>query len=124
VYSKKDTIENFNENDYRYPYLKPQSIYGSLLMLLDVIEASVSSMKQQGKLETDIDVKEFITKMFYKLIEEEQIDNLTYKQGNKILKVLITEYNTGNNRIKEGYEQIDDIKESVDKKPTNGKKKL
>ena len=73
---------------YRYKCRKPSCIESAVLMICDVIEATLKSLHNNDKLE---DVKIVIDKMVDSLIEDEQLDQLKIGDIRIIKKVLCRE---------------------------------
>jgi putative nucleotidyltransferase with HDIG domain len=73
---------------YRYKCRKPSCIESAVLMICDVVEATLKSLHNNDKLE---DVKGTIDKMIDSLIEDEQLDQLKIGDIRIIKKVLVRE---------------------------------
>jgi len=73
---------------YRYKCRKPSSIESSVLMICDVIEATLKSLYTNDKLD---DTKSVVDKMIESLIDDEQLDQLKIGHIRSIKKVLYRE---------------------------------
>ncbi len=92
---------------YRYKCRKPSCIESSVLMICDVVEATLKALHNAEKLD---DIKTVIDNRIDNLIDDEQLDQLRIGDVRKIKKVLIRETGTI-------YHKRVDYEE----KPTNGK---
>ncbi len=73
---------------YRYKCRKPSCIESAVLMICDVIEATLKALHNNDKLE---DIKGTVDKMIENLADDEQLDQLTIGSIRIIKKVLIRE---------------------------------
>ena len=90
IYNKAKEKYNGSTNmeAYRYKCRKPSCIESAVLMICDVVEATLKSMYNNEKLD---DVKGVIDKMVDTLIDDEQLDQLTIGNIRIIKKVLVRE---------------------------------
>lgn len=73
-------------------------------MVSDSVEATLKGLRAAGKADEN-NINEIITNIITDLTKEEQIEELTYKQGRIITEVLISEYNAVNHkRVTTNYE--------------------
>lgn len=73
---------------YRYKCRKPSCVESAVLMICDVIEATLKSLYNNDKLD---DVKGTVDKMIDSLVEDEQLDQLKVGDIRIIKKVLVRE---------------------------------
>lgn len=78
------------ENEFRYPYSKPDNVYACILMIVDITEARVRSTKATNP---DADIATLIRDIIEQLTIETNLDELTIKQGRIITETLMVEYN-------------------------------
>ena len=76
---------------FKYPYSKPDNVYACILMICDIIEAKIRSLKSVN---TEVDTEDIILKTFTSLSNDTYLDELTIKQGRIIVNTLINEYGT------------------------------
>ena len=90
IYKKAKDMYNGSTSveAYRYKCRKPSCIESAVLMICDVIEATLKSLHNNDKLD---DVKIVIDKMVDNLIEDEQLDQLKIGDIRIIKKVLSRE---------------------------------
>lgn len=75
-------------------------------MISDSVEATLKGLRAVGKVDEN-NINEIITNIISDLTKEEQIDELTIKQGRIITDVLISEYNAVNHkRVTTNYEPV------------------
>lgn len=78
------------EKEFAYPYSKPDNVYSCILMIVDIVEARIRSMKT---LDPDVDTTKAIEGIIEQLTRETNLDELTIKQGRIITETLLSEYN-------------------------------
>ena len=83
------------EEEFRYPYTKPDNVYACILMIVDIVEAKIRSIKATTP---DADIANLIRGVMSQLTEETNIDELTIKQGRIITETLMTEYNVADHK--------------------------
>jgi len=88
---KKAGADEEDKDQYRYPSMPPQDVYSGILMVCDRVEAAAKSLFNAGKLKDAEARKILIDDVLNDLIEDGQLDNLTFKVGKVIKKVLIQE---------------------------------
>ena len=69
---------------------KPDNVYSCILMIVDIVEARIRSMKT---LDPDVDTTKAIESIIEQLTRETNLDELTIKQGRIITETLLSEYN-------------------------------
>lgn len=93
-------IENEEErqnriSEFKYPYDKPNNVYSCILMIVDITEAKIRSMKASNP---NVDVASVIRDTIGQLTIETNLDELTIKQGRIITETLMTEYNVSEHK--------------------------
>lgn len=90
IYNKAKEIYNgsTSEDAYRYKCKKPSCIESAVLMICDVVEATLKSLYNSDKLD---DIKSTVDKMIDTLIDDEQLDQLKIGDIRIIKKVLVRE---------------------------------
>ena len=83
------------EAEFRYPYAKPDNVYACILMIVDIVEAKIRSVKATNP---DADIASLIKGVMGQLTEETNLDELTIKQGRIITETLMTEYNVADHK--------------------------
>lgn len=83
------------EFEFRYPYAKPDNVYACILMIVDIVEAKIRSVKA---INPDADIASLIRGVISQLTEETNLDELTIKQGRIITETLMTEYNVADHK--------------------------
>lgn len=83
------------ETEFRYPYAKPDNVYACILMIVDIVEAKIRSVKATNP---DADIASLIKGVMGQLTEETNLDELTIKQGRIITETLMTEYNVADHK--------------------------
>lgn len=68
----KETDESISESEFTYPGPKPQTKEAALIMLADVVEATVRSM--QHKIGVELTVEDIVRRMVKQKLEEGQLD--------------------------------------------------
>lgn len=97
---KKNLIKKFT-----YPHNKPSDVYSGTLMICDTVEATLKGLTTAGKLNSE-NVADKICDIIKSLTNQQQLDELTFKQGRIITEVLITEYNAlDHKRVTTDYEK-------------------
>ena len=83
---EKNTNEDFNINDFKYPGPKPFSKETAILMMCDSVEAASKSLKEPTSSKIDVFVENIINKQ----MEDNQFinANITFKEIQSIKKVL------------------------------------
>lgn len=81
--------------EFSYPYTKPDNVYACILMIVDITEAKIRSLKAKT---TDVDVAGIIREIMEQLTNETNIDELTIKQGRIITETLMAEYNVADHK--------------------------
>lgn len=83
--SNADESNFLNEEEFRYPGPKPQSLEAALVMMADVSEATCRSLDSP----TPEQIKEMTNKVCWKLLEEGQLDEsgLTLKTFHKTVEI-------------------------------------
>ena len=76
-----------DEEDFRYPGPKPQSVEAAILMIVDAVEAASRSMHEPTREKVD----EMIRRLIVKRIDDGQFDecNLSTRNLAKIVKTLL-----------------------------------
>lgn len=74
---------------FRYKCQPPSTIESSILMIVDSVEAAIRATTE--KIKTSVARKNLITNIIEGLIEDDQLNNLTYGIGKAIKSVLIRE---------------------------------
>lgn len=88
--SKLPEDERENAKDaFRYPYSKPDNVYACILMIADIVEAKIRSLRNT---QADIDIPKEIKGIIEHLTIETNLDELTIRQGRIISDVLVSEY--------------------------------
>ena len=82
-------------SDYKYPYGKPNNVYSCILMIVDITEAKIRSMKSNNP---NIDIASVIRDTIEQLTIETNLDELTIKQGRIITETLMSEYNVSEHK--------------------------
>lgn len=82
-------------NEFRYPYEKPNNVYSCILMIVDIVESKIRSMKSSNP---DVDVSSVIRETMEQLTMETNLDELTIKQGRTITEILMSEYNASDHK--------------------------
>jgi putative nucleotidyltransferase with HDIG domain len=88
LYFWKKNGKNGEKDSYRYKSLVPQDVHANILMVCDRVEAAAKSLFTSGKLKTAKSREDLIEEMFSDLMEDGQLDNLTFGVGRVIKKVL------------------------------------
>lgn len=93
-------IENEEErqnriSEFKYPYDKPNNVYSCILMIVDITEAKIRSMRASNP---NVDVASVIRDTIGQLTIDTNLDELTIKQGRIITETLMTEYNVSNHK--------------------------
>lgn len=86
----QDEKEHIQEQ-FAYPYKKPDNVYSCILMIVDIVEARIRAAKSVN---IDFDSTELIRTIIAGLTNDKNLDELTIKQGRIIAEVLISEYST------------------------------
>lgn len=108
IYNKftDEEKQQYGITRFKYPYTTPDNIYAIILMISDSVEATLKGLRAVGKVDEN-NINEIITNIISDLTKEEQIDELTIKQGRIITDVLISEYNAVNHkRVTTNYEPV------------------
>ena len=82
-------------SNFKYPYDKPNNVYSCILMIVDITEAKIRSMKASNP---NVDVAFIIKQTIEQLTVETNLDELTIKQGRIITETLMTEYNVSEHK--------------------------
>ena len=91
-----DEEEKHNRvSEFKYPYDKPNNVYSCILMIVDITEAKIRSMKSSNP---NVDVASVIRDTIGQLTIETNLDELTIKQGRIITETLMTEYNVSEHK--------------------------
>lgn len=83
------------EDEFRYPYVKPDNVYSCILMIVDIVEARVRSVKVNAP---DTSIGGLIRDIVEQLTIETNLDELTIKQGRIITETLMSEYNCADHK--------------------------
>ena len=105
-YDKDDT----EEEKYRYKCSAPTTLESSVLMIVDSIEATARSLYNNGKMGDADDKKKVIEKTIDRLINDNQLDQLTVGNLKKIKSVLHKELQTMYHK-REDYDEVKDTEE-------------
>lgn len=101
LFHKLDKGEH-EESMFRYPYAKPDNVYACILMIVDIVEAKIRSLKSVNQ---DIDVVKEIRTIIDDLTVSTALDELTIKQGRLITETLLSEYSAVDHK-RVNYESI------------------
>lgn len=82
-------IQEENKKFFIYPYTKPDNVYACILMICDIIDAKIQSLKS---ISNEVDTEKVIKETFNQLSNDTLLDELTIKQGRIIVNSLINEY--------------------------------
>lgn len=82
-------------SEFKYPYDKPNNVYSCILMIVDITEAKIRSMKASNP---NVDVASVIRETIGQLTVETNLDELTIKQGRIITETLMSEYNVSEHK--------------------------
>lgn len=78
------------EDEFSYPYSKPDNVYSCILMIVDIVEARIRAMRTN---DPEFDTTRVIEMVIEQLTRETNLDELTIKQGRIITETLVSEYN-------------------------------
>ena len=76
---------------FTYPHRRPYDVYSGVLMICDTVEATLKSLLGNGKIKPE-EVSDKIREIISNLTAQQQLDELTFKQGRIITDVLVGEY--------------------------------
>lgn len=103
----KDELE---EEKYRYKCSAPTTLESSVIMIADSVEATTRSLHNNGKMGDADDKKKVIEKTIDRLINDNQLDELTVGSLKKIKNVLHKELQTMYHK-REDYDEVKDTEE-------------
>lgn len=90
-YKKANEKTRVDESHYRYKSSKPQSMESAVLMIVDAVEATSRSMAASGLLDEPGSRKELVDKTVDRLVDDEQLDELTMGAVRRVKAVLTSE---------------------------------
>jgi putative nucleotidyltransferase with HDIG domain len=76
---------------YRYKCKKPETVEAAVLMICDSVEATARSLAHSGKLEQTDDRRSVVNSTINRLMDDDQLDDITVGALKKIRKVLFKE---------------------------------
>lgn len=76
---------------FRYKCKKPQTIEAAVLMICDSIEATARSLAVNGKLDTTEERKSVVNNTINRLMDDDQLDDITVGELKKVRRVLYKE---------------------------------
>lgn len=76
---------------YRYKCTKPKTVEAAVLMICDSVEATARAMNSSGKLENSDDRRAVVNNTINRLMDDDQLDDITVGALKKIRRVLFKE---------------------------------